>query len=232
MNFCSLDLKHCQLIITMLYVYVVDFNMCLNSGWFDFVLLIHSFHWFAFLVFVLQQPLRLVGWGLFVPRKWLLLFTNSLGNGKCFCQLIFGVFIYVGVLFYYLCSSNSASWHFYFIRCTSLRNIRDNEEKDSAFRGVCHMINVNPGGVVQDFIFFCDAIASWSQPKADLKEMFFKVKRAHDFLWFILYLWNQRILFWKKIRYSFYREMYAIKDKIHILVVIKHWFVVSDITWV
>ena len=37
------------------------------------------------------------------------------------------------------------------------------------------MINVNPSGVVQDFIFFCDAIASWSQPKADLKEMFFKV---------------------------------------------------------
>lgn len=64
-----------------------------------------------------------------------------------------------------------------FDRCTSLRNIRDNEEKDSAFRGVCHMINVNPGGVVQDFIFFCDAIASWSQPKADLKEMFFKVRQ-------------------------------------------------------
>ena len=61
-------------------------------------------------------------------------------------------------------------------RCTSLRNIRDNEEKDSAFRGVCHMISVNPGGVVQDFIFFCDAIASWVHPKNDLKEMFYKVK--------------------------------------------------------
>lgn len=34
-------------------------------------------------------------------------------------------------------------------RCTSLRNIRDNEEKDSAFRGICMMIGVNPGGVVQ-----------------------------------------------------------------------------------
>ncbi|KAK3755301.1 hypothetical protein QZH41_014609 [Actinostola sp. cb2023] len=33
--------------------------------------------------------------------------------------------------------------------CTSLRNIRDNEEKDSAFRGVCSMISANPGGVVQ-----------------------------------------------------------------------------------
>ncbi|XP_013409527.1 transportin-1 isoform X1 [Lingula anatina] len=61
-----------------------------------------------------------------------------------------------------------------FIRqwCTSLRNIRDNEEKDSAFRGVCQMISVNPGGVVQDFIFFCDAVASWVHPKEDLKKMF------------------------------------------------------------
>lgn len=34
-------------------------------------------------------------------------------------------------------------------RCSSLRNIRDNEEKDSAFRGICVMIGVNPAGVVQ-----------------------------------------------------------------------------------
>ena len=60
-------------------------------------------------------------------------------------------------------------------RCISLRNIRDNEEKDSAFRGVCNMISVNPSGVVEDFIFFCDAIASWVNPKQDLKEMFHRV---------------------------------------------------------
>ena len=86
-------------------------------------------------------------------------------------------------------------------RCTSLRNIRDNEEKDSAFRGICMMIGVNPGGVVQvgaagpggkargpgpaaphtgpvlfqDFIFFCDAVASWVSPKDDLRDMFYKV---------------------------------------------------------
>ena len=68
-------------------------------------------------------------------------------------------------------------------RCTSLRNIRDNEEKDSAFRGVCAMIGHNPSGVVQDFIFFCDAVASWVSPKDDLKEMFYKVSGpliAHD----------------------------------------------------
>lgn len=94
-------------------------------------------------------------------------------------------------------------------RCTSLRNIRDNEEKDSAFRGICMMIGVNPGGVVQvsrftwnprrvfsfpgsvhffivhispcappaqDFIFFCDAVASWVNPKDDLRDMFYKVR--------------------------------------------------------
>merc|ERR1719147_533519 len=59
--------------------------------------------------------------------------------------------------------------------CTSLRNIRDNDEKDSAFRGMCQMISVNPGGVVPDFIFFCDAVASWLNPQPDLKEMFYKI---------------------------------------------------------
>ena len=49
--------------------------------------------------------------------------------------------------------------------CTSLRNIRDNDEKDSAFRGMCQMISVNPSGVVPDFIFFCDAVASWINPQ-------------------------------------------------------------------
>uniref|UniRef100_A0A6B2EC29 Transportin-1 n=1 Tax=Phlebotomus kandelakii TaxID=1109342 RepID=A0A6B2EC29_9DIPT len=59
--------------------------------------------------------------------------------------------------------------------CTSLRNIRDNEEKDSAFRGMCQMITVNPVGVVPDFIFFCDAAASWVSPKSDLHEMLQKI---------------------------------------------------------
>ncbi|OXB60203.1 hypothetical protein ASZ78_008166 [Callipepla squamata] len=59
--------------------------------------------------------------------------------------------------------------------CTSLRNIRDNEEKDSAFRGICTMITVNPNGVFQDFIFFCDAVASWISPKDDLRDMFCKI---------------------------------------------------------
>ncbi|KAK7940263.1 hypothetical protein WMY93_003589 [Mugilogobius chulae] len=71
--------------------------------------------------------------------------------------------------------------HFTNFRCSSLRNIRDNEEKDSAFRGICVMIGVNPGGVVQDFIFFCDAVASWVSPKDDLRDMFYKVIEGEDY---------------------------------------------------
>ena len=37
------------------------------------------------------------------------------------------------------------------------------------------MISHNPQGVVENFIFFCDAVASWVSPKEDLKDMFHKV---------------------------------------------------------
>lgn len=40
---------------------------------------------------------------------------------------------------------------------------------------MCQMISVNPVGVVPDFIFFCDAVASWVNPKTDLHEMLVKV---------------------------------------------------------
>merc|ERR1719227_57241 len=77
----------------------------------------------------------------------------------------------------YVCPSEVAPSLGQFVRhwCTSLRNIRDNDEKDSAFRGMCQMISVNPSGVVPDFIFFCDAVASWINPQPDLKEMFYKI---------------------------------------------------------
>uniref|UniRef100_T1I188 Transportin-1 n=1 Tax=Rhodnius prolixus TaxID=13249 RepID=T1I188_RHOPR len=77
----------------------------------------------------------------------------------------------------YICPHEVAPQLQQFVRqwCISLRNIRDNEEKDSAFRGMCQMITVNPGGIVQDFIYFCDAVASWVNPKQDLKEIFTKI---------------------------------------------------------
>lgn len=77
----------------------------------------------------------------------------------------------------YVCPHDVAPMLQEFVRqwCISLRNIRDNEEKDSAFRGMCQMIQVNPVGVITDFIFFCDAVASWISPKEDLKAVFHKI---------------------------------------------------------
>nr|VZI04587.1 unnamed protein product [Spirometra erinaceieuropaei] len=74
----------------------------------------------------------------------------------------------------YVCPREISSFLPTFIRtwCLSLRNIRDNEEKDSAFRGICNMITLNPPGVLEDFLFFCDAVASWNNPKEDLKQRF------------------------------------------------------------
>ena len=31
--------------------------------------------------------------------------------------------------------------------CQALHDIRDNEEKDSAFRGLCQLVQVNPAGI-------------------------------------------------------------------------------------
>jgi len=77
----------------------------------------------------------------------------------------------------YVCPVEVAPYLQDFVRqwCTSLRHIRDNDEKDSAFRGMCNMITVNPVGVVPDFIFFCDAIASWVNPPSDLHAMIQKI---------------------------------------------------------
>lgn len=54
------------------------------------------------------------------------------------------------------CASEVAPFLPQFIRpwCLALRNIRDNDEKESAFRGLCNMINLNPAGVLAVF-FSC-----------------------------------------------------------------------------
>lgn len=59
--------------------------------------------------------------------------------------------------------------------CTSVRIIRDNDAKDSAFRGICELIRKNPNGIVNDFFFFCDAVACWEEPKPDLKQLFYEI---------------------------------------------------------
>lgn len=63
--------------------------------------------------------------------------------------------------------------------CTSVRSIRDNDAKDSAFRGICELIKRNPTAVVEDFSHICDAIVCWDDPKQDLKQVFYEL--LHSF---------------------------------------------------
>lgn len=62
--------------------------------------------------------------------------------------------------------------------CQYLRNVRDNSEKLSAFMGMCAMIFRNPDGVREDFVFFCDAVASWVDPGQELATQFAQILQA------------------------------------------------------
>eukprot|EP00741_Cyanophora_paradoxa_P008025 tig00001239_g7764.t1 len=62
--------------------------------------------------------------------------------------------------------------------CMSLRNIRDDVEKEDAFRGLVACIKINPQGVVPSFIYLCDAIASWYDLKPDLQAEFHQILYA------------------------------------------------------
>mgnify|MGYP001097907663 CR=1 FL=1 len=52
--------------------------------------------------------------------------------------------------------------------CRYVKVIRDNAEKESAFFGICSVVERNPNGAVGSFMFLCDAFASWTSPSADL----------------------------------------------------------------
>ena len=59
--------------------------------------------------------------------------------------------------------------------CQALWDIKDNDEKDSAFRGLCEMIQVNPNGAAKGFVYFCNAVVRWTTPSQQLNDMFAKV---------------------------------------------------------
>ncbi|XP_016955471.1 transportin-1 isoform X2 [Drosophila biarmipes] len=71
----------------------------------------------------------------------------------------------------YVCQAEVAPHLPSFLRhwCTTLRWVKDNQEKYSAFLGMCHMITVDIAVAVPEFIFFCDAAASWIDPPQDLR---------------------------------------------------------------
>ncbi|XP_072381908.1 transportin-2-like [Diabrotica undecimpunctata] len=54
--------------------------------------------------------------------------------------------------------------------CMLVRNVRDSDEKDLAFRGLCEVIIRHPEFNKNYFIFFCDAAASWINIRVDLKQ--------------------------------------------------------------
>ncbi|KAH7907343.1 armadillo-type protein [Hygrophoropsis aurantiaca] len=56
--------------------------------------------------------------------------------------------------------------------CQALYEIRDNEEKDSAFRGLCTLVQTNPAGITKSLLWFCNAIVRWNQPSPELNQMF------------------------------------------------------------
>lgn len=67
--------------------------------------------------------------------------------------------------------------------CQALYEIRDNEEKDSAFRGLCTLVQVNPAGIAKSLLWFCNAIVRWNNPSQELNAMFAQLLtgfRNHD----------------------------------------------------
>ncbi|KAL7424888.1 hypothetical protein Q5752_000574 [Cryptotrichosporon argae] len=56
--------------------------------------------------------------------------------------------------------------------CTALWDIKDNDEKDSAFRGFCMLVGANPAGLDNSFVWFCNAVCKWQHPSAQLDNMF------------------------------------------------------------
>lgn len=53
--------------------------------------------------------------------------------------------------------------HFMQSWCIALSMIRDDIEKEDAFRGLCAMVRANPSGALHSLVFMCKAIASWHE---------------------------------------------------------------------
>ncbi|KAJ0011464.1 hypothetical protein Pint_34241 [Pistacia integerrima] len=57
--------------------------------------------------------------------------------------------------------------HFMQSWCIALSMIRDDIEKEDAFRGLCAMVKVNPSGALSSLVFMCRAIASWHEIRSE-----------------------------------------------------------------
>ncbi|OWM80947.1 transportin-1-like isoform X2 [Punica granatum] len=78
--------------------------------------------------------------------------------------------------------------HFIQFWCITLSRIRDDIEKEDAFRGLCAIVRLNPSGALSSLMYICKSIASWnvirSQDLHDqvsqLLNMFKQTLRAQD----------------------------------------------------
>uniref|UniRef100_A0A1J3HHC1 Transportin-1 n=1 Tax=Noccaea caerulescens TaxID=107243 RepID=A0A1J3HHC1_NOCCA len=57
--------------------------------------------------------------------------------------------------------------HFMKPWCLALSMVRDDIEKEDAFRGLCAVVKVNPSGGLSSFGFICKAIASWHEIRSE-----------------------------------------------------------------
>ncbi|KAH0892180.1 hypothetical protein HID58_054609 [Brassica napus] len=57
--------------------------------------------------------------------------------------------------------------HFMKPWCLALSMVRDDTEKEEAFRGLCAVVKVNPSGGVSSLVFICKAIASWHEIRSE-----------------------------------------------------------------
>lgn len=79
-----------------------------------------------------------------------------------------------------VCPESAAPHLSVFIKnwCDALAEIKDNEEKDSAFRGICLAIQTNPAGVAEHFGSFLHALVRWRTPSEELSQMFRSVSKG------------------------------------------------------
>ena len=63
-----------------------------------------------------------------------------------------------------------------FLRIKAMQNVEYDEEKDSAFLGVCNMIELDRFAIFDDLVYFCDAAVFWPNPSSDLKAKFDEVE--------------------------------------------------------
>ncbi|KAL0393479.1 UNVERIFIED_CONTAM: Transportin-1 [Sesamum latifolium] len=57
--------------------------------------------------------------------------------------------------------------HFMQPWCIALSMIRDDIEKEDAFRGLCAMVRANPSGALNSLVFMCKAVASWHEIRSE-----------------------------------------------------------------